>query len=439
MRVIDAPDLAPEEARIRALFQERYGRPAEIVAACPGRLNLLGEHIDYSGGTCLPIALPQVTLVAAARGEAGRLRAASVLSAGDALVSEIPSAEISIGHPALSGENSWFGYVAGVWAGMNELGDERLRLPEDLGADLLITSTVPTGAGLSSSAAIEGAVGLALLRLAGSDSSGTENDDDVRRLLAQACMWAENEIVGANTGGLDQTAALRAEAGQMLVLDCRDFSVEQKPFDVASAGLALLVIDTHAPHQLADGQYARRRANTETAARHLEVDLLRNALSERPTLAEVEDVLARWDSLGLAETDLGEDPGIMLRRLRHSLTEMARVQAIQDLMEDAATTDWTAVGRLVSETHASLRDDYEVTVPRLDVAASAAEQAGALGARMVGGGFGGSVMALVRETDVETVSRAVFEAFEREGFIAEDGAGAPEFLLAVPSEKGRVL
>jgi galactokinase len=446
--MIQAPDIAAETERTRALFVEQYGSAPEVIYACPGRLNLLGEHVDYSGGTCLPMALPQVTFVAAARtapaeGASGVLRAATV---GDTSAkgfrlkapvstASIPVDEIEPGHESLSGDNSWFAYVAGVWTGLATVGDDRLALPSGIGADLLITSTVPSGSGLSSSAALEGGVGLALLSVV---QGITDPDDETRRLLAQACMFAENSVVGAKTGGLDQTAALRCEAGSMIVLDCRDFSVEQRPFDVASAGLEILVIDTKAPHQLADGQYAARRSATETAARLLGADLLRDLLGDRPTAEDADAALSRWDALGdaavaeaaAAEGAIETSPVIIRRRLRHSLTEMVRVQQMQDLMT-AESVDWSRAGELISATHASLRDDFEVTVPELDVAAETAESAGALGARMVGGGFGGSVMALVRSEDVDRTARAVADAFSERGF------SAPEFLLAVPSEKGR--
>lgn len=419
-------DPAARARELAAEFRVRYGRAAAGVWAAPGRVNLLGEHVDYSGGTCLPFALPHTTLVAAAPREDGVLRAFS--PAAD----EQQPREIEVARITPATVPGWFGYVAGVaWA--LSRGEERdlPRLPDGLGADLLIDSSVPVGAGLSSSAALETAVALALTALAGDPQPG----DATRAALARACMAAENDVVGAATGGLDQTAALRSRQDTVLALDCRDFSVRPVNLDLASAGLEFVVIDTRAPHHLADGQYEARRRDCAAAAAVLGAQRVRDLLPERPTPQGAAAVLRRWSDAvdrGDGAAPAGLDPDVVFRRLRHALTEMARVQSLIELC--AAPLDpeqWQELGGLLSATHASLRDDYEVSIPQLDVAVATAVAAGAFGARLVGGGFGGSVLCLVPRERVTGVVTAVAEEFARRAW------PAPHALAAVPSAPAR--
>ncbi|MFW0184271.1 galactokinase [Rothia sp. CCM 9418] len=398
-------------------FIAEYGYEPAGVWAAPGRVNLLGEHVDYAGGTVMPLALPHRTLVAASPRQDGMLRAVSDQADG---VEQIALKDIAPG--ALSG---WFTYVAGVPWGMKKVADIDV-----VGADLAITSAVPVGGGLSSSAALECSVALALDELTAQrqETAPLHQTDEGRATLAQVCIAAENNIAGAQTGGMDQSISLRALEGSVLTIDCRDFSTKPLTVDVASAGLALLVIDTKAPHQLADGQYAHRRAICELAAEAFNVDNVRNAMPTHMSYADAEAVVQRWEE-SLSNVELPEDttPEQAIARIRHVVHEMVRVQECIDIYSASVTDEsWKRLGELLSCSHASLRDDYEVTVPQLDVAVEAAEHAGALGARMVGGGFGGSVLALVPQQKIEDIAEAVVNAFEQHGF------GAPAFVEATP-------
>ncbi|GAA1981385.1 galactokinase [Terrabacter lapilli] len=373
----------PEEVveNVRAGFAERYGQEPEGVWSAPGRVNLIGEHTDYNGGLCLPIALPHRTYAAASRRDDAILRMASAQQDG---VVEVPLADIGPDRPG-----GWGSYVAGVLWSLREEGHD---VP---GLDVFVDSTVPVGAGLSSSAALECSVAAAVSDLAG---LGLLEDADSRARLAQVCIRAENEIAGAPTGGMDQSAALLADEATALLLDCRSWQTEQVPFDLASAGYALLVTDTHAHHELVDGQYGSRRESCEEAARVLGVDLLREVPAS---------------GLDAALEKLPTDE--MRRRVKHVVTEIDRVeQAVAALRAG----DLEEVGRLFDASHVSMRDDYEISCEELDVATETARQHGALGARMTGGGFGGSCIAIVRSESVAGVSRAIDAAFAEQGFTA---------------------
>ncbi|MCP3425393.1 galactokinase [Rothia sp. AR01] len=490
-----APPAGEQAERAAGAFRAAYGREPWGIFSAPGRVNLLGEHIDYSGGTVLPLALPHRTVVAVAPREDGLVRAVSAQEDGG--IRAVPLDDVAPG--AVEG---WLAYVAGVpWAMARE------GLGEYPGADLAVDSAVPLGAGLSSSAALECAVALAFDALAAegaaagasdgasdpdpdpapaarrSDRSPWSATDAGRARLAAACILAENEIAGASTGGMDQSISLRAREGSVLAIDCRDFSSAPVDVDLDAAGLALLVIDTRAPHRLVDGQYARRRKGCDDAARALGLGTLRDALGEHPDAGAADRALERWDALDpasaapKAEVPNGkgpkrEDPngdgpdgegldgngpdregrdgdGPDRKRpesrdgappvralLRHAWTEMARVQRCADLFREfrepeARPGPWAELGGLLAASHASLRDDYAVSCAELDLAVDAAHRAGALGARMTGGGFGGSAIALVGRDDAEPVARAVARAFAREGF------APPEFMLASPSAAAR--
>jgi len=382
-------DRAERLERVCAAYVGAFGERPEGVWAAPGRVNLIGEHTDYNGGLCLPIALPHTTVVAASRSSALSLR--SLQSPTEPYDGQL--AAVGPGRPP-----GWAAYVAGVPWALGQLGFGVGGLAA------VVDGEVPLGAGLSSSAALESATALAVDALA---QLGLADDDAGRAMLASACVRAENEVAGAATGGMDQAASLRCTSGHALLLDCRDGSVRQVPFDPAAAGLALLVVDTQAPHRLVDGQYAERRSTCETAAAVLGVDTLREVAG-----LPVAEVLGRLD-----------DP-VQRRRTRHVMTEIARVEQLVALL-DAGRLD--QVGPLLDASHASLREDFEVSSPELDLAVSAARAAGALGARMTGGGFGGSAIAMVALDQVDAVARQVALAF------AADGLAAPRFLLAQPS------
>ena len=366
---------------VRTHFVERYGREPDGVWSAPGRVNLIGEHTDYNGGLCLPIALPHRTFAAAAVRDDGVLLVCSLQSEGPA---EVAIDDIAPGRPG-----GWASYVAGVLWALREQGHD---VP---GLDVVIDSVVPVGAGLSSSAALECSVGAAVSDLAG---LGLLDDADARARLAQACIRAENEIAGAPTGGLDQSAALLCDDATALLLDCRSWQNEPVPFDLAAAGCALLVTDTRAHHELVDGQYAARRDACEEAARILGVDTLREVPAS---------------GLDAALHRLPTDE--MRRRVRHVVTEIDRVERAVAALRAG---DLDEVGRLFDASHVSMRDDYEISCDELDVATETARRHGALGARMTGGGFGGSCIAIVRADAVDEVSRAIDAAFAERGFTA---------------------
>ncbi|MEP6463577.1 MAG: galactokinase [Frankiaceae bacterium] len=367
------------------IFTERYGRAPDGIWMAPGRVNLIGEHTDYNDGFVLPIALDVTTMAAVGVRDDGLAR---LFSTSEADPPEIAVAAIAPG--AVSG---WSAYALGVlWA----LREQGIAVP---GVDVGIDSDVPTGAGVSSSAALEGAVALAVADLAGAAVD--------RPTLAGACRRAENEVVGAPTGVMDQMAALCGQAGSAMFLDCRTLAVEQVPLDLAAADLALLVIDTRAKHALVEGAYAERRASCEEAARRLGVPALRDA-----TLERVE-----------AELD-----GLVARRARHIVTENTRVLAV---VEQLRAGNPAGIGSLLDASHVSMRDDFEISAPELDVAVDAAQAAGALGARMTGGGFGGSAIALTPMPSVPAVRLAVETAFATAGFVP------PEIFEVTPSEGAR--
>ena len=376
--------------RARALFAGRFEAEPEGTWSAPGRVNLIGEHTDYNGGLCLPIALPHRTYAALRRRDDTLVRLVSAQE--PAGLRTVDLADVAPGTV-----DGWVGYVVGVAWALREAGHTVA------GFDVAVDSCVPYGAGLSSSAALEASIAVALDAVFGLGLAGS---DEGRATLAALCVRAENEIAGAPTGGMDQAAALRAQDGHALLLDCLDGSVRHVPFDLAAHDLALLVVDTRAEHALVDGQYAARRASCEAAAARLGV----------ATLREVSD-----DPRGLEWALDKLDDEVQVRRVRHVVNEIDRVTWFVALL-DAGEVG--LVGTLMNSSHASLRDDYEVSCRELDLVVDTARAAGALGARMTGGGFGGSAIALVAADEVDRVAQAVADAF------AEQGLRAPAFLVA---------
>ncbi|WP_404389243.1 galactokinase [Humibacillus xanthopallidus] len=366
-------------AAVTAAFERTFGAAPDGVWSAPGRVNLIGEHTDYNGGLCLPIALPQRTFAAVSRRDDDLVRMVSAQQEG---TSEVEIDDISPDRPG-----GWAAYVAGVlWA----LRRDGLEVG---GLDVVVDSTVPFGAGLSSSAALECAVAAAVSDLHG---LGLLDSAEGRARFAALCVEAENVIAGAPTGGMDQSASLLCDEAAALLLDCRSGDTEQVPFDLAGAGHALLVTDTRAEHALVDGQYAARRDACEQAARVLGVETLREIAP-----ADLDGTLGRLDS---------EE---QRQRVRHVVTEIERVTLTVGALRAG---DLAEVGRLFDASHASLRDDYEVSCDELDVATATARAHGALGARMTGGGFGGSCIAIVPAGRVEEVAGAVAAAFEEHGY-----------------------
>ncbi|MGV0769417.1 galactokinase [Mycobacterium syngnathidarum] len=336
--------------------------------SAPGRINLIGEHTDYNSGFALPIALPQRTFADFAPDSSGVLAVSSAFGTARIGVDTVPA-----------GVTGWAAYVAGlVWA----LGAAGISVP---GGAMTITGDVEIGSGLSSSAALECAVLGALLAAAGVELDRVEQ--------ARIAQRAENEYVGAPTGLLDQLASLFGAPGQAMLIDFRDLTVRPVRFDPEPAGVALLLVDSRARHAHAGGEYAARRASCERAAADLGV----------ATLREVSDASA----LGTVR-----DP-IDVRRARHVLTENQRVL---DCVAALESSDFTAVGQLWIASHASMRHDFEITTPHLDLIADSAVQAGALGARMTGGGFGGCVIALVPSQHEPAVRQTIVGAVRAAGY-----------------------
>ena len=372
------------------LFTTTFQRDAAGVWAAPGRINLIGEHVDYNLGRCLPSALPHRTFAATGIRSDRQINVVSEQMPGSVW-------SMSLDDVRPGAVDGWAAYLAGVAWALRRAGAD---VP---GMDIAITSSVPLGAGLSSSAALECSLAIGLAELL-----SLPTDDAGRQQLAAACVSAENDIAGANTGGMDQSIALRGEPGHALLLDCRSGAVEQIPFDPVKLGLDVLVIDTAAQHALVDGQYASRRADCERAASLLGVASLRDVTDLTEALEELSQ---------------RSEPRLR-QRVRHVATELDRVTDVVRLLSEG---DIESVGPVLDASHASLRDDYEVSCVELDVAVDAARKAGALGARMVGGGFGGSAIALVPADAMNDIAAEVASEFSRQGFVA------PGFLKAPPS------
>lgn len=368
-------------SELLATFHSLYGRKADVIAEAPGRVNLIGEHIDYSEGWVLPFAIADRTYAAIAKRSDSTVHISSAQRKN-----KIFTIDLSEVRPGSKGE--WEKYVLGViWT---------LGITE--GVDILIDGSVPSGAGLSSSAALECSVATGLNLLFGLNKSLPD--------LARATQKAENDYVGMPCGIMDQSVSLMGKAGSALLLDCRDITTEDVPFDVAAHGLELLIIDTQAHHALVDGGYAERRASCDSVVAKLGIISMRH-LSMDQLIASREKI---------TETEF--------LRARHAVTE---IQRVHDAVSALRASDFVTLGRLLNESHYSLRDDYTVSCVEADVTVDAANEAGALGARMVGGGFGGSAIALVKVSDAESVKSAIKDAYAAKGF------KAPRFFTSLPS------
>jgi galactokinase len=355
-------------------FRNAYGADPAGLWAAPGRVNLIGEHTDYNDGFVLPFALPQHVVAAAAPGG----------TPGWTVCSTLAEDTVTFTTTEPGGVEGWAGYVAGiVWA----LRDAGFDVPP---ARIALASDVPLGSGLSSSAAVESAVLTALVELGGLDLPVAH-----RPALAQR---AENVYVGAPTGIMDQSASIRCVEGKALFLDCRSLAVEQIPFDLATAGLAILIVNSNAPHQHVDGEYGARRKSCEEAARILGVPALRDV-----TPADLDAALGNLDD------------DVMRRRVRHIVTENQRVLDTVELLRTGRIRE---IGPLMTASHTSMRDDFEITVDQVDVAVEAALTAGAYGARMTGGGFGGCVLALIDANRADETTAAVQLAYTERDFTA---------------------
>jgi len=395
-------------ARAAGWFRDHYGGQPAGVWHAPGRVNLIGEHTDYNEGFVLPFALgfgvraaaaPAGSMGTAAAGTAGPANTATATARGSDVL-ELSSRQapaervtVSIGGLAPGSVRGWAAYPAGVvWALRGagyDVGGVRLAVDSDL----------PQGAGLSSSAALECAVAVALTGLYGIEVPP--------QTLAAIAQRAENDFVGVPSGIMDQTAAMRCRKGHALLLDCRTLAASHVPFDPAGAGLELVVMDTRVRHDLTDGAYADRRRACEEAARALGVPALRDVTDPDAALRRLADPVLR-------------------RRARHVITDNHRVQAVAGLLRAGAMSE---IGALLNASHLSLRDDFEISWPQADVAVTVANAAGALGARMIGGGFGGSVIALVPAGLAGEMTGAVAGEYVRRGW-------APPRVIAAAPESG---
>ena len=367
-------------------FKSVFGTEPDVIAAAPGRVNLIGEHVDYSDGFVLPFAISSRTTVSIKKRSDQKIRLASAQR--NAAIFETSIADLKP-----KSEGKWERYPLGViWV---------LGIKE--GLDIYVDGKVPLGAGLSSSAALECSMATALNALFNLNLNLKD--------LARATQRAENDYVGVPCGIMDQSISLMGKAGHALLLDCRDLSTKLVKMDLAESNLELLIVDTQAHHSLVDGGYAERRAACESAAAKLG-----NSMRE----------------LSLEELEAGKNKltEIEYRRARHAVTEIARVIQCVTALENK---DFILVGELINKSHASLRDDYNVSCPELDIAVAASIEAGALGARMVGGGFGGSAIALVKKTEIEKTKSAVIAAFANKGF------KAPRFFESLPSQGAELV
>ena len=366
-------------------FTDRFGYEPLGVWSAPGRANLIGEHTDYNNGFVLPFGIDRRTYVAIGERQDNQLRVSSSFSEQ---VIEISLTE------AKPEDLDWALYPLGVaWV---------MREYQNTGLDLFIDSDVPIGAGLSSSAAVECSVALALNDLWQAGKSRIE--------LAKIGQRAENEVVGAPTGIMDQTASLLARADGAVFIDCKTLETKDVSLGLAEQGLVVAVIDTQVSHRHSDGGYRSRREACERGAETMGV----------PSLRE------------LSVADLDKAQGLMddltFRRVRHVVTENARVLETLDALADGQLGK---LGELLLSSHASMRDDFEISIPELDLAVQTAMETGAIGSRMTGGGFGGAAIAVISETKLLELEQNANRAFAAAGF------AEPRVFAVLPSQGAR--
>lgn len=373
-----ADSAAPGTQDLAARFTREFGAAPAGVWQAPGRVNLIGEHTDYNEGFVLPFAIDRTARVAVGIRQDSTVRLLSTYGDQGMVSTTLDALE-----PGSA--KGWTKYPLGVMWALRERG---IDVP---GIDLLLDSDVPLGAGLSSSHAIECAVVTALNELTG---AGLAAED-----MVLATQRAENDFVGAPTGIMDQSASLRGAKGHAVFLDCRDQNATLVPFETEPAGLILLVIDTKVSHSHADGGYASRRASCELGAEVMGVKALRDV-----QVGDLEEASGLLDE-------------VTFRRVRHVVTENDRVlQTVERLAAEGPA----AIGTLLDASHASMRDDFEISCPELDLAVDTSRASGAIGARMTGGGFGGAAIALTPVASEEKVRAAVVSAFAEAGYAAPD-------------------
>jgi galactokinase len=367
---------------VSAWFAEHYGQPPEGAWRAPGRVNIIGEHTDYNDGFVLPMALSEGVTVCAARRADNRL---VVMSRQAGL------AALQLDDLAPGTVTGWPAHVAGVAWALRQAGYITS------GASIAVDSDLPPGAGLSSSAALECAIALALTELSGLNLPRPD--------LVRITHRAENDFVGVPTGIMDQSAALLCRSGQALLLDCRTACTAAMPLDLPAARRCLVIIDTRIRHALSDGRYAQRRHECEAAARMLAVPTLREVTGGAEQLADIQNDVLR-------------------QRATHVIEENSRVLQAAGFLQHGQLAH---IGSLMTASHSSLRDDFDVSWPQADAAVEAALSGGADGARMTGGGFGGAVLALVPVALARSVTETVRRRFR------ETKWQEPTFTQAVPS------
>ena len=365
----DLNDLITE---VKTTFQSKYGSQPDVVVAAPGRVNLIGEHIDYNDGFVLPMAIDRYTVVAASK------------KSSDNANSEIYSIDmndtltVDMNNIVRGERGSWVNYVIGVLAGMIEQGSEMPAV------QAVTRSSVPIGGGLSSSASLEVAIGTMVEALT----------DKAIAPVAKAlvCQKAEHDYVGVPCGIMDQFASVLCQKGHVLLLDCQDQSFENIPF--TNPEIAVLIINSSVKHELSGGEYAQRRSSCQKAARILEIDSFRDV--------SMEQVLEKRDSM---------DPTVF-SRAKHVVSEIARTTQAAEAMK---ANDWAQLGELMYASHNSLRDDFEVSCKELDILVDLASKTdGVIGSRMTGGGFGGCTVTLVEADKADAAAKAIGEAYEKE-------------------------
>jgi galactokinase len=373
-------------------FTAACGRPPRWIAAAPGRVNVIGEHTDYNDGFVLPMAIDRYTVIAAAPAAGG----AQIIQLRSTMRNGAVSLDLTRPvKPAPKG--AWSNYPVGVIAGFLARGlDPR-------GFDALIHSTVPLGGGLSSSAALEVATATLLEAITG------QKLDPVDKALL--CQKAEHEYAGMPCGIMDQFISVMARENHLLLLDCRSRRPELVP--MTDSSMSLLIVNTNVKHELTGGEYAKRRAQCEQAAKALGVASLRDADAE------------------MLERARGRMEEVVYRRARHVISEIERTL---HAAEGVRASNWPTVGQLMYASHSSLRDDYEVSCPELDAVVEIAQdigrKGGVAGCRMTGGGFGGCAVALVRTDAVGAVSERIASEYERRTrikpalFVSRPAAGA---------------
>jgi galactokinase len=381
-------------------YERQYGRLPHWIAAAPGRVNIIGEHVDYNDGFVLPMAIERYCVIAVGitndEIEDPLSSTATVFS-----VAANDEAEISLAAPRRhSTPGHWSNYVAGVIAGFVERG-----LPP-VGFQAVIESSVPYGGGLSSSASLEVATATLLEAMTGTTLGLVEK--------ALLCQRAEHEYAGVPCGIMDQFASVMGQEGHLMLLDCRSQQIEQIP--LTDPAVTVLIINTNVKHELSGGEYAERRGQCESAARKLGVPSLRDA-----GLAQLESQRERLDP-------------VEFRRARHAISEIARTAEAAAALKAG---DWPRVGRLMYASHESLRDDYEVSCLELDLLVHLARergpQGGVIGSRMTGGGFGGCTVSLVETAKVDAVAQEIAQSYRAQTGIE------PSVLTSRPARGAHVL